>query len=258
MAALIRRQGGEPTVAPSMREVPLEANADALAFGEELLVGGIDVVVFLTGVGTRELLELLETRHDPAKIVAALANYRVAVRGPKPVPVLRERGIRIDLKAPEPNTWRELLAVLEDADCIAGKTVAVQEYGVPNEEFNAGLVQRGARLRRLAIYRWALPEDTQPLEDAIRTTIAGGNDVLLFTSAQQLHNVLQVAESAGLKREWLAAANRVVVGSIGPAMSDALRSAGLTADVEASPTKMGQLVKQTLAEAPGILERKRS
>jgi uroporphyrinogen-III synthase len=258
MRALIERHGGIATIAPSMRELPLEESTHAFQFAEALFAGGVDILVFMTGVGARALLEAVQTRFPRDDFFAALEKCCTIVRGPKPTAVLREWGVHIDRRAPEPNTWRELLAVLEDADCIAGKTVAVQEYGVPNEEFNAGLVQRGARLRRLAIYRWALPEDTQPLEDAIRTTIAGGNDVLLFTSAQQLHNVLQVAESAGLKREWLAAANRVVVGSIGPAMSDALRSAGLTADVEASPTKMGQLVKQTLAEAPGILERKRS
>jgi len=257
MAALIRRHGGEPTVAPSMREVPLEENADALAFGEELLAGRIDVVVFFTGVGARELLELLETRHERAAIVAALANCRVAVRGPKPVPVLRERGIRIDLKAAEPNTWRELLAALDDAGCVAGQTVAVQEYGLPNEEFNAELVRRGATLRRVPVYRWALPEDTRPLVEAIRATIAGGHDVLLFTSAQQMHNVLRVADSAGLKGDWLAVVGRIVVASIGPTTTEALQSAGLGADVEASPTKMGQLVKQALAEAPDILERKR-
>lgn len=257
MAALIRRHGGLPTLAPSMREIPLEENADALAFGEELRAGGIDVVVFLTGVGADALLGLLETRHPREEIVAALANCRVAVRGPKPMPVLRERGIRIDLKADEPNTWRELLAVLAEADCVADKTVAVQEYGQPNDEFNAELVRRGATLRRVPIYRWDLPEDTQPLLEAIRGTISGGHDVLLFTSAQQVHNVLQVAGSAGLKRDWLAAAQRVVAASIGPTTTQALQSIGLDADVEASPTKMGQLVKQALAEAPGILERKR-
>jgi uroporphyrinogen-III synthase len=257
MAALIRRHGGEPTLAASMREVPLEDNAEALSFGGELLAGRIDVVVFFTGVGTDALLGLLETRHHRAEIVAALASCRVAVRGPKPAPVLRQRGIRIDLKAAEPNTWRELLAVLDAADCISGKTVAVQEYGLPNEDFNAGLVLRGATLRRVPIYRWALPEDAQPLLDAIRATIAGQHDVLLFTSAQQLHNVLQVADSAELKQDWIASARGIVVASIGPTTTEVLQSAGLVADVEASPTKMGQLVKQALAESPRILERKR-
>ena len=252
MSSLICRHGGEPTVAPSMRELPLEENADAITFGEELLTGKIDVMVFFTGVGADSLLELLERRHSPAEIVVALAKCRVAVRGPKPVPVLRKRKIRIDLKAPAPNTWRELLVVLEADGCIDGRSVAVQEYGLPNREFNAELADRGASVRRVPIYRWALPEETEPLQNAIRATITGQHDVLLFTSAQQLVNVLQVAESAGLKDDWIAATRNLVIGSIGPTTTEALQSAGISADVEADPTRMGQLVQQTLSRAAEI------
>src|SRR5690606_707660 len=52
-AELIRRNGGEPFVAPSMREVPLERNEAAFQFAERLLSGEFDMMIFLTGVGTR-------------------------------------------------------------------------------------------------------------------------------------------------------------------------------------------------------------
>ena len=52
---LIRKQGGEPFVAPSMRETPLEENAEAIRFAESLLNGEFDAVILLTGVGTRML-----------------------------------------------------------------------------------------------------------------------------------------------------------------------------------------------------------
>ena len=53
---LIENLGGVPTVAPSMREVPLEENKEAVRFGEELLAGRISVLILFTGVGTRTLL----------------------------------------------------------------------------------------------------------------------------------------------------------------------------------------------------------
>src|SRR5437588_817277 len=81
--------------------------------------------------------------------------------------------------------------------------VAVQEYGEPNPELYEALAQRHAEVVRVPVYRWALPEDTGPLLSAIRTTIAGQFDVLIFTSAQQLRNVLTVAESAGLRDAWI-------------------------------------------------------
>ena len=55
MAKLIANYGGEPIVAPSMQEVTLKDNPEALAFARRLSEGGYDMVVFLTGVGTRAL-----------------------------------------------------------------------------------------------------------------------------------------------------------------------------------------------------------
>jgi uroporphyrinogen-III synthase len=68
---------------------------------------------------------------------------------------------------------------------------------------------------------------------------------------------LEVAESAGLKEAWLRAAQLCAVASIGPTASDALRDADLPVDVEASPTRMGQLVRGAIEAAPAILAAKR-
>src|SRR5580704_2756611 len=63
MAKLIANYQGEPVVAPSMREVPLESNTEALAFAGKLLEGGFDLAIFLTGVGTRALARVVETQY---------------------------------------------------------------------------------------------------------------------------------------------------------------------------------------------------
>src|SRR3982074_2253016 len=62
IAELIRRQGGEPFVAPSMREVPLEDNDPVFQFAARLFAKEFDMVVLLTGVGTRQLNRVLATR----------------------------------------------------------------------------------------------------------------------------------------------------------------------------------------------------
>src|ERR1700730_12025 len=67
---LIERLGGEAIIAPSMREVPLEDNQAALAFAKKLLAGEFDVVIFMTGVGVRELFNVIETRHQRSAIIA--------------------------------------------------------------------------------------------------------------------------------------------------------------------------------------------
>src|SRR5580692_3158486 len=62
MAELIRRQGGDPFVAPSMREVPIENNPEAFQFAERLFRGEFDLMIFLTGVGTRALMRCAKSR----------------------------------------------------------------------------------------------------------------------------------------------------------------------------------------------------
>src|SRR6476620_8832280 len=80
MADLIRRNGGEAILAPSMREVPLEDNTDAFAFGEKLLKGEYHLVAFLTGVGTKTLFDTLKSKFPFEKIKEALLKTMLASR----------------------------------------------------------------------------------------------------------------------------------------------------------------------------------
>ena len=258
MRSLIERHGGTPFIAPSMQEISLDQNPAVFTFLSELAAGLIHVVVFLTGVGARGMLDVVETRLPCAEFFAQLSRCTIVVRGPKPVAVLREWGVRIDHRAPEPNTWRELLATLESEVPLVGRTVAVQEYGKPNEELYASLSALGARVLPVPVYRWDLPDDVAPLQTAVRKLIAGEFDLLLITSAQQIHHLLLVAEQMGLRAECLAAAQRCLIGSIGPTASETLQELGLPVDIEPSHPKMGTLVKEALAAAPRLLDVKKS
>jgi uroporphyrinogen-III synthase len=248
MRSLIARHGGDPFVAPSMREVPLERNLPVFQFLEELLAGRIDVMVFMTGVGARALLAVVETKLARENFFAALSRTIVVVRGPKPVAVLKEWNVRIDHRAPEPNTWRELLATMAAGISLAGKNIAVQEYGKPSDEFSHALRDQGASVLTVPVYRWDLPEDIAPLKSAVTKLIAGEFDWLFVTSAQQVQHLLQVAEEMGVRAECVAAANRLRIGSIGPTASETLLELGLHVDLEPSHPKMGLLVKEALAE----------
>lgn len=257
LRAMLERYAARVTIAPSMREVPLAENPAAFAFAERLFAGTIDVVILLTGVGARALADAIEAKYDRQALLAALEKCALIVRGPKPAAVLREWKIRIDHQVPEPNTWRELIALLDARVPVAGKRVAVQEYGEPNAELYEALSRRGAEVICVPIYRWALPQDTGPMQAAIRATIAGEFDVLAFTSAQQLRNVLALAESAGMREQWLKAATRSVIASIGPTASEAVREAGLAVDIEPEHPKMGHLVQVIAQKARNALATKR-
>src|SRR6202022_469624 len=116
MAKLIASNGGKATVAPSMREIPLASNTEALAFARRLSEGGFDIVIFLTGVGTRALTRVVETVYPLEQFVAALRKIAIVARGPKPVAALKELGVAVTVAVPEPNTWRELLKTLAEKE----------------------------------------------------------------------------------------------------------------------------------------------
>ena len=156
MGELIRRQGGDPFVAPSMRESPIENNPEAFEFAERLFRGDFDLMIFLTGVGTRALNKVLASRYPEEQFAEALRKITVAARGPKPLAALRELKVPVAVTAPEPNTWRELLAAL---DGRPERHIAVQEYGKSNHELLEALRARGAEVTPVRVYQWDLPED---------------------------------------------------------------------------------------------------
>ena len=263
LAKLISSYGGEAVVAPSMREVPLESNKEALDFAAALFAGKFDIVIFLTGVGTRALLRVIETAYKREDFIAALQDLLVVPRGPKPIAVLRELGITPALIVPEPNTWRELLTALDEAGAtrkelqLQGKRAALQEYGVSNPELIKGLSERGATVTRVPIYQWALPEDLGPLRTAVQSIADGKIDVVLFTTGVQLAHLFQIAGEMGLEGPMRQGLSRTVIASIGPTTSEELERHGLKADIEPSHPKMGFLVKETAEQSAALLSRKR-
>ncbi|CDM66158.1 uroporphyrinogen-III synthase [Pyrinomonas methylaliphatogenes] len=259
MARLIRNYGGEPLVAPSMREVPLDGNVEAERFACALLAGDLDMVIFLTGVGARSLWRTITVRHSPARLTEALSRIIIAARGPKPAAALRELGIRVDVTTGEPHTWRELLAEFDARQLLReGLRVAIQEYGVSNEELVRELERRGALVRRIPVYQWAFPEDIAPLRQAVEAIIEGRVDVALFTSSAQVAHLLRFAAELGVEERLRAAFGRIAVASIGPVTSEALRECGLPSDMEPSRSKMGVLVREAAERSHDLLKEKRA
>jgi uroporphyrinogen-III synthase len=243
LAELVARQGGIPVAAPAMREIPLGDNPEARAFADGLREARFDVVIFETGAGVRYLAEALDPHFPRAGWARALRPTKVVARGPKPAAALRELGVSIDFQVPEPNTWRETLALLDARLPVSGLRIAVQEYGKPVPELTDGLESRGAVVTRVPVYRWALPEDIGPLHSALTEIVDGRIGIVLFTAAQQVEHAIQVAASAGIEEGVRSALNdHAIVGSIGPTTSAALRSHGLPVDIEPDHPKLGHLV----------------
>ncbi len=261
IAKLIENLGGVAVVAPSVKEVALDSNQEALNFARNLIAQQVDIVIFTTGVGVKALASAVESILSREELARHLQDVVVVARGPKPSTALRELGVQSNIIVPEPNTWRDLLALLDqskDALPLAGRRVVIQEYGVSNPDLLAGLRERGAIVTPVNVYQWALPDDLSPLEDAIESVIRGDLHILLVMSSVQIRHLFQVAERMGKAQILHGALLQMVIVSIGPLTSEELHSRGLSVDIECSHPKMGFLVKEAAERAPQLLKTKRT
>ena len=250
MEELVRRHGGVPFVAPSVKEIPFEQHEEAYQWAERLFAGEFDLIVLMTGAGLTFLRDVLAERYPRERFADALRRLTIVSRGPKPVAVLQEMGVTARVMVPEPNTWREIVPVLA---ARPERRITLQEYGRANPEFLAALRELGAEVSAIAIYRWALPDDTGPIREAVRRIAAHECDVVLFTTSIQLTHLMEVAAQMGRAVEVRQALkSHLVIGSVGPVMNATLIDYGFTPDIEPAHPKMAALVR-TAAELAGPL-----
>jgi uroporphyrinogen-III synthase len=253
---LIRKQDGKPFVAPSVRERVLDDHADAFRLLESLESGSCEMLILMTGVGLSHWRDVVTQRYSSTRADEALRRVKLLARGPKPSAVLRASRITPDITIPEPNTWREIVTALAGRP---ERKLAIQEYGRPNIQFVRELEALGAEVNTFALYRWELPEDLQPLREAVLKLAQREVDLALFTSGIQLHHLFAVAErEERLDEVRSALESYVAIASIGPIMNEALEEHGLVPDIVPSSPKMGALVYSAAEQSAQAISRKRS
>jgi uroporphyrinogen-III synthase len=257
---LIRNHGGEPRVAPAVREVALESNQEALAFAAALLQGQFDLVVFLTGVGVRALVSIIERKYDREAFLESLRRCTVAARGPKSLSALKELKVPVAIVAPEPSTWRELMASIENqlGPRMDGLRVAVQQYGVASTELLVALNALHSKVTCVPVYQWCLPEDTESLREAILAVSQGQIHMVLFMSAVQVMHLFKVAVQMGCEDKLVDGLRSTVVVSIGPSTTEELHRYGIVPDFVPSHPRMGVLVNEASDIAKELVQCKRA
>jgi uroporphyrinogen-III synthase len=241
LAELVEGRGGVPFHAPALAEVPDLDPAAIAALVQSLEARPAKLAIFQTGAGTQALFKATDALGITARFLQLLEKTTVAVRGPKPTGALRARGVHIDCSAAEPYTTHEVLAALGDVS-LAGARVIVQRHGTANAELDSALAARGAEVVEIPTYRWSLPQDTQPLKRLVYALEQGELHAAVFTNAEQVRNLFAIAKTMGKTDALLHGLNAIVVASIGPVASTALRDARVKVSVEARPPKLGALL----------------
>lgn len=241
LAELIARGGAIPMLAPALEEVPDVEPDTMVAMLKQWRTQPFDMAIFQTGVGTRALFQMTDSLGAIPELLKLLERASVVVRGPKPVGELNARGVRIDIRARSPFTTDMVLEAVADVP-LDQRRVLVQRYGEANRQLCVALEARGASVQEIATYRWALPADIEPLKQLLDALASSRVDAVVFTSAVQVHNLYEVAASMDRAGELAGQLNTLVVASIGPICSRALRKHGVRPSFEANPPKLGPLV----------------
>jgi uroporphyrinogen-III synthase len=241
LGELIARRGGVPMLAPALEEIPDVDPQAVTVLLDQWRLHPYRMVIFQTGVGTRALFQVTDSLGVTDEMLDLLSRATVVVRGPKPIGELNGRGVRIDVRAPSPFTTETVLDAIA-ATPLRDAHVLVQRYGAANRLLCESLQARGAVVREIATYRWALPRDVQPLKDLLVALAASRVDAVVFTSAVQVQNLYTVAAEQGCADALAGMLCGPVVASIGPVCSRALLAHGIKPTFEASPPKLGPLV----------------
>lgn len=241
LGELVVKHGGRPFYAPALAEIPDVDGGFIARLVEELEARPAQFAIFQTGVGTNALFRTTDDLGLTARLLALLERMTVAVRGPKPTVVLRSRNVRIDVSAADPFTTAQVLEALR-AVPLAGARVIVQRYGGANPELEQALQARGAQVIEIPTYRWSLPPDTRPLIDLMDALERRQIDAVTVTNAAQVYNLFEVAEKLDRVDALRAALNGILVASVGPVSTEALKKFGVGIGLEASPPKLGPLI----------------
>src|SRR3954453_6112851 len=239
--ALIRR-GADVVVAPALGVVPHIDEETLLRRTAEVLESGVDTVVVTTGIGFRGWMDTAEAAGLGDELVEALGGVRLVARGPKARGALQAVGLRADWVA-ESETSAEIVEFLL-AEGVAGTRIAVQHHGAGDPHLEARLVDGGATVVPLEVYRWGPPSDPAPATATALQVAGGAFDAVMFTSAPAATAWLAELERQGVTEvvRDLVACGRLLVAAVGPVTADPLVNAGLR-PVHPDRSRMGALVR---------------
>jgi uroporphyrinogen-III synthase len=263
LATSLEGYGARVVLAPALRLVPLADDSRLREITRSLLERPPDAVVANTAIGMQGWLEAAEGWGLGDALRARLAAAHVVARWPKTNRELRTAGL-LHAWSPDTESSTEVLEHLVSQlsrgrartkvssgggpATLAGRRIAVQLHGEPQEELCAALTAAGAEVIEIPVYRWAPPVDPTPLHRLVDLITNRLVDAVTFTSAPAVGALLR---AAGPQSEAVLAALRthVLTGCVGPQAAEPLRRLSIPVLAPAQ-ARVAALVKALVAELP--------
>ncbi|MEV4539748.1 uroporphyrinogen-III synthase [Asanoa sp. NPDC049518] len=251
LGALLERRGARVVSAPAITIIPLLDDAALREATVACVDHAPDVVVATTGIGFRGWLEAAEGWGVGEALRDGLGGARLIARGAKPCGAIRAAGLTEQWSAPTESCAEILDKLL--AEGVAGRRIAVQLHGGPQDEFTTALRAAGAQVVEVPVYRWTAREDQEPLRRLVDQIVAGQIDAVTFTSAPAVIALL----SAGGDRASAvldAFRDRVLAACVGPVTAAPLREQGVPTLVP-DRARLGALVRAVTEALPSRARR---
>ncbi|MHA6510323.1 uroporphyrinogen-III synthase [Tessaracoccus sp. Y1736] len=254
LASALERRGVEIIRAPILSIVPHADDEQLIAQTRALIADPPDAVVATTGVGFRGWMEAADAAGCADELLAVLRGARIIARGPKAQGAVHGAGLTADWVA-DSETAAEIKELFE-TEGVAGLHVAVQHHGAGSDGIDELLVELGARVTSLVVYRWGPSPDPEAVSRAVALVAAAEVDAVAFTSAHGVVEFLAACEREGLRDAAIEAmAGPVLPATVGPVTAAPLIELGLTPLIP-DRFRLGALVREltTALSARGVAE----
>jgi uroporphyrinogen-III synthase len=189
-----------------------------------------DDLVLMTGEGLRRLMKVARRTGIDQDFIAALGRARKFARGPKPGRALREIGLEPQVTTEKP-TSEGIIEMLSRVD-LKGHRVGVQLY--PDKDHGVligAITAQGAKVDPVLPYVYDAQAADANIVTAIDEMAVGAIDAIALTNLGQIRRLIEVARAHGYEARLREGLAKTPIASVGPAVSDELKSHGLRTDI---------------------------
>jgi uroporphyrinogen-III synthase len=227
---LLAEQGADVLQCPmfTINDPPDPAPVEAWIRG--VIEQPLDDLVLLTGEGLRRLVKAARRLNVEADFIGSLKSPRKFARGPKPGRALREIGLEPQVTTEKP-TSEGMVEMLARAD-LAAHRVGVQLY--PDKDHGAllgAIAAQGATAIPVTPYVYDTRAADSHIVTAIEEMASERIDAIALTNLGQIRRLFEVARAKGFEARLREGLAKTPIASVGPAVSDELKSHGLQADI---------------------------
>jgi uroporphyrinogen-III synthase len=241
---LLAEQGADVLQCPMFTIHDVSDPAPIEAWIKRFIDAPFDDLVLTTGEGLRRLMKVASRIGIEHEFVAALGKTRKFARGPKPGRALREIGLEPQGTTEKP-TSEGIAEMLSRVD-LGGHRVGLQLY--PDKDHSVlidAIKAQGAEVDTVLPYVY----DAQAADTNIVTAIdemgAGRIDAIALTSSGQVRRLVEVAKAHRREQQLRDGLARTPIASVGPVVSDELKSHGLRTDI--SPANDAYFMKPLIS-----------